>query len=277
MAIVSVIIPCFNQGKFIDDAVTSILNQTLQDFEIIIINDGSTDTYTVTKLMHYDKPKTRVIHTKNHGLAAARNEGIRASSGKYIQFLDADDVISRDKFKLQLNLLKNASKYSLSYTDYFPSTETDLTISVPGRYLSPRFNSNQYLKELISAWEIGLSIPVHCFLFNSLLFKENNIYFDETLINHEDWECWMNIFALKPEVYFIDKKLATYRIRDNAMCSDANLMKIGHLQALNKQRRMHKNNKELYFLIVKKIILVKYIMEIKSYYTSILSRLFKFL
>jgi len=273
--IVSVIIPCFNHGKFIDDAVNSVLNQTCQDFEIIIINDGSTDDFTVSKLMYFDKPKTRVIHTANRGLAAARNEGIKASSGRYLQFLDADDVISEDKFTIQIRQLEKGSKYSLSYSDYLPATETDLTIAVPGRYLNPRFYSEQYLKELISAWEKGLSIPVHCFLFSTALFKENNIWFDETLVNHEDWDCWMKIFSLHPEVYYTDQKLATYRIHDNAMCADRHAMKRGHLQALNKQRRMFKNNKTLYFLILKKIIWVKYIQEIELNIGSIIRSLNK--
>ena len=81
---VSVIMPCFNQGKFVDGAVNSVLNQTYQNFEIIIINDGSTDKKTNEILKNYKKPKTRVIHTKNQGPCIARNIGINAAQGEYI-------------------------------------------------------------------------------------------------------------------------------------------------------------------------------------------------
>ena len=79
---VSVIIPCYNHGVYIDETVDSVLDQTFQDFEIIIINDGSTDEFTVEKLKTYNKPKTKVIHTSNQGLSSARNNGIRASTNR---------------------------------------------------------------------------------------------------------------------------------------------------------------------------------------------------
>lgn len=88
---VSVIIPCYNHGQYIDEAVNSILKQTYQDFEIIIVNDGSTDSLTIEKFRTYHKPKTTVIHTENSGPSAARNTGIRAAKGEYILTLDADD------------------------------------------------------------------------------------------------------------------------------------------------------------------------------------------
>ena len=88
---VSVVIPCYNHGQYLDEAVNSILKQTYQDFEIIIVNDGSTDPFTAEKLRNYYKPKTTIIHTENRGPSAARNTGIRAAKGEYIVTLDADD------------------------------------------------------------------------------------------------------------------------------------------------------------------------------------------
>ena len=71
MPTVSVIIPCYNHGQYLDDAVESVLRQTYEDFEIIVINDGSTDERTNELLKTYEKPKTRVLHTTNQGLASA--------------------------------------------------------------------------------------------------------------------------------------------------------------------------------------------------------------
>jgi len=88
---VSVIVPCYNLGQYLDDAVRSVLAQTYQDFEIIVVDDGSTDSVTQTILATYAAPKTRVIRTAHRGLAAARNAGIAEASGRYLCALDADD------------------------------------------------------------------------------------------------------------------------------------------------------------------------------------------
>jgi len=88
---VSVIIPCYNQGEYLDEAVDSVLAQTYQDVEIVVVNDGSTDAATQALLADYRRPKTRVINTANGGLAAARNLAISHSTGAYLCALDADD------------------------------------------------------------------------------------------------------------------------------------------------------------------------------------------
>lgn len=235
MAVISVIIPCYNQGRYIDDAVYSVLNQSYQDFEIIIVNDGSTDRFTNDLLKSYNRPKCTVVHTRNKGLAAARNAGLKLATGDYIQFLDADDILHSEKFEIQIKRLRQTSKYSLAYCDYFTSTEFNLKEEFPARYLSPQFRSQDYVTELICSWEKEMSIPCHCFLFSSSIFKNTDILFDEELPNHEDWECWMKVFALKPEVSYFDQKLATYRIRSTAMSFDRSRMHKGFVMALNKQ------------------------------------------
>jgi glycosyltransferase involved in cell wall biosynthesis len=87
----SVIIPCFNQGQFVEEAIDSVFAQSDQDFEIVIVNDGSTDEATNAVLAGLSRPKTRVLTTANRGLAAARNLAIANSRGRYICALDADD------------------------------------------------------------------------------------------------------------------------------------------------------------------------------------------
>jgi glycosyltransferase involved in cell wall biosynthesis len=88
---VSIIIPCFNLGEFLTEAVDSVLAQTCQDFEIVVIDDGSTDRPTNEVLSTLARPKTRVLRAPHAGLAAARNLGIASTSGDYLCALDADD------------------------------------------------------------------------------------------------------------------------------------------------------------------------------------------
>jgi len=93
---VSVIIPCYNQGVYLNEAVESVLVSTYKDFEIIIVNDGSTDKSTLALLKEYQKPFTRVVPASHQGLAEAGNAGIHNSSGTCILPLDVDDKISPD-------------------------------------------------------------------------------------------------------------------------------------------------------------------------------------
>jgi GT2 family glycosyltransferase/SAM-dependent methyltransferase len=89
---VSVVIPCFNLGAYVDEAVQSVLAQTRQDAEILIVDDGSDDPVTQHLLASYRRPRTRIIRTANRGLPAARNTGLEEARGRYVSFLDADDL-----------------------------------------------------------------------------------------------------------------------------------------------------------------------------------------
>lgn len=91
--LVSVVISNFNYGKYLHEAIDSVLAQTFQDFEIIIIDDGSTDLYTREILTALNKPKTQVIFQENQGLPRTRNNGIKIAQGKYICCLDSDDCL----------------------------------------------------------------------------------------------------------------------------------------------------------------------------------------
>jgi glycosyltransferase involved in cell wall biosynthesis len=88
---VSVLISCFNLGRYLDEAVESVLAQTCQDFEILVVDDGSTDTETQSVLAHFDRPKTRVLQMAHGGIAAARNFAVANSTGDYVCIFDADD------------------------------------------------------------------------------------------------------------------------------------------------------------------------------------------
>lgn len=105
---ISIIVPCFNQGQFLSEALNSVYNQTYSDWECIIINDGSTDdTEKIALEYSHQDSRFRYIKTKNSGLSAARNEGIRNASGQFIQLLDADDLIEHDKLLSAIEAYKN--------------------------------------------------------------------------------------------------------------------------------------------------------------------------
>lgn len=211
--VISVIIPCFNQGQYIDDAIESVLNQTLQDFEIIIINDGSTDDITNKKLSHYNKPKTRVIHTENQGLSAARNRGFREAKGEFIQFLDADDTISPLKFEEQLGIFEKFKEVGICYTDYkIYDSDKKIFLNVPDK----KFLGEEPLKDFLFRWERGLSIPIHCALLKRNIWN-SNLPFNEELRSREDWHMWCSLAARNIKFKYLDKEYAIYRFHETNM------------------------------------------------------------
>lgn len=256
--LVSVIIPCYNQGRYLDDALLSILNQTHNEWECIIVDDGSTDeTKSVAMNWQQRDQRFRYVYKKNGGLSSARNYGLSFCKGAYIQFLDADDVIVPVKFEMQIQAIADMPGCTIALCDYMPSDEFDLTRPFDeGRYLKPFFSGDDFLQSLIYDWEVSLSIPCHCFLFSSFYFLEKNIRFDENLPNHEDWECWMRIFAMKPKVVQIKECMAVYRIRRAAMSYDAERMTKGFLSAIDKQMQLFKKDRYYHNLLRQKYYLV---------------------
>ncbi len=102
---ISVLLPCFNHGAFVDEALASVFAQTCQDFEVVVVDDGSTDPATVEKLSSLTDPRVRVLRTANQGLPAARNHAARHASGAVFCALDADDRLAPTWFEKALRVL----------------------------------------------------------------------------------------------------------------------------------------------------------------------------
>lgn len=102
---VSVIVPCYNLGRYLDEAVASVLAQTFNDYEILVVNDGSTEPDTRRLLADYRRPQTRVIASENRGLSGARNLGIREARGAYVCALDADDLLEPEMLEKSVRVL----------------------------------------------------------------------------------------------------------------------------------------------------------------------------
>jgi glycosyltransferase involved in cell wall biosynthesis len=111
-SLISVVIPCYNQGRFLKEAIESVLAQTYSRFEVIVVDDGSTDD-TAEVAARFDG--TRCLHQCNLGLAAARNAGLHASTGDFVVFLDADDRLLPDAIQDQLNCLENHFECAFVY------------------------------------------------------------------------------------------------------------------------------------------------------------------
>lgn len=148
---VSVIIPTYNCAKYLLIAVNSVLNQTFHDFEIIIVDDGSTDN-TKEILKNYIKEyqnKIRYFYQENNGPGAARNKGIKEAKGEYVAFLDSDDKLVENSLLLRKNFLDSYPEIGLVFTDYFVITVKDGPISslLEKKYFLKFFESAIYFRK----------------------------------------------------------------------------------------------------------------------------------
>jgi glycosyltransferase involved in cell wall biosynthesis len=234
LPLVSIIIPVYNSEKYVKDTLISINEQTYKNWECIIINDGSNDNSEKIILDYIiDKFKFKYIKINNQGLSNARNCGINASNGDLLQFLDSDDILLPQKIEHQVQFYtSNICKYFLSYTDYITGFDNDINTRHT-YYKSPIINTNDPLAYFIKNWERSLSIPPHCFLISKSLFTDHRIDFNVCLPNHEDFECWVQLFKLQNNFIYIDKPLCIYRISDNSMSKKMRLMGEGFILAIN--------------------------------------------
>lgn len=195
---VSVIIPCFNQGKYINEAVQSVLHSTFSEFEIIIIDDGSTDNYTKELLFSFSQPKIKLISIENHGVATARNIGIKNSCGEYILPLDADDKISTAYLEEAVAVLDSNPNIKIVCGDI------ELFGAKKGKLLLP-----EHSMEMILAQN---TIAVSS-LFRRSDFDKTQGFNPNMIIGFEDWDFWLSLLENGGEVFKIDKTCFFYRIK----------------------------------------------------------------
>lgn len=225
MVKVSVIIPCYNHGEYIKEAIDSVLSQTFNDFEIIVVNDGSTDKNTKAILDSLRGEKIKIIHTKHQGLAQARNSGIENSSGKYILPLDSDDRISSEYLANAVKFLDTDDTVKIVYCDAEWFGERSGLIKLPEFSMK-----NILLKNII---------------LSSAFFRRRDYDltrgYDKNLVCYEDWDFWLSLLDKGGKVYKIPKTLFYYRFRSNSMRHDAG----GNVLSYS-TRRIYLNHTELY-------------------------------
>lgn len=246
-SLISVIVPCYKQAQYLPETLNSVHLQTYQNWECIIVNDGSPDNTEEVALEWCKKDvRFKYIRKDNGGLSSARNKGLSVARGEFIQFLDSDDLIDSNKFCLQIEQLKEDNKVAVC--DYFPFDDFNRSYKAE-RYRSPFFDTDSIKKDIITAWEDKISFPPHCLLVPAKLIFKNNLWFDEQLSNHEDWLFWCQLFFYSSGVIYQKEKLAKYRVQDNSMCKDDKKMAVGYLEAANKIMLFYKNlrEEELFF------------------------------
>ncbi len=212
---VSVIIPTYNRAEYIADALRSALSQHYQDFEIVIVDDGSTDG-TRDIVAGFDDPRIRYLLKDNGGVSSARNLGIRESSGEYLAFLDSDDIWFPDNLAKKVSVLDAHPDAGLVCSDAYlfdGSTGTMLgrrwhDHGSPDR-IDPRKAARAPFKQLLKK---GCFITPQATLVRRSVFARAG-YFDESLRTHEDWDLFTRVAKLYP-ICLVDVPLLKIRKHD---------------------------------------------------------------
>jgi len=213
--LVSIIVPCYNQAQFLNEALQSVLDQTYTNWECIIVNDGSPD-HTEEVAQKWVAKDARFLYLKkeNGGLSSARNLGLEKAKGEFIQFLDSDDCIDKTKLELSLEQFEAIENRSVTIViSNFRMFVDDLGLSTEAYCNLDKVHFN--LENILYQWEEVFSIPIHCGLFDASLFK--SFKFPEHIKAKEDWVMWVSLFKTDCKVVFIAKPLAFYRRNPESM------------------------------------------------------------
>lgn len=241
LPIVSVVIPMFNVGQYIEQCIQSVLEQTFKNFEVICVDDGCTDD-TLHKLARFSDPRIKLIQQANRGLSGARNTGIFASKGMYVALLDADDFWAKEKLAAHINHLNTRPNVGVSYCPSLFVNEDGKPMGI-GQY--PKLK-NVSSKDVFCRNPVGNgSAPV----IRRRLLKEvafvsqkhgRKCIFDEDLRQSEDIELWLRIALLDNWKFEgIKLPLTFYRVNDGGLSSNLSKQYASWCLAMNKNQPGH--------------------------------------
>ena len=199
--LVSVIVPCYNYGRFIGETLESLQRQTLQNWECIVVDDGSTDNSAeVVQAFVKSDFRIRYVYQQNKGLPAARNTGIGATTGKYIQFLDSDDLLQPDKLQHHTAYLEAHPKVELVYGGlrYFYDGTSELIFSPQHKNTPWTLNKSGAGIDLLPFLVISCVIMPPMPVMRRTTIEKVTGLFTEDLPSCEDWEvlircCYKNV------------------------------------------------------------------------------------
>ncbi len=221
---VSVIVPIYQVEDYIRDSIESISRQTFKDYEVVLVNDGTTDDSVAIaeEVLKEHRIDYMVINQKNMGLAAARNSGIRNSSGEWIVCIDSDDFIREDFLKILYDgCLENNAKVSIANFQMVKNNKIHLTRK--HTYNNIVFNKEDILYKFLIR---NIKIIAPGMLVNKKLIVSNNLWYDEKIRFSEDLHLiWRLLFTVNRVVYN-PSPIYNYLQRENSIMTSSNVKKI---------------------------------------------------
>jgi glycosyltransferase involved in cell wall biosynthesis len=212
---VSVIIPAFNVALYISEALESVLAQTFKDYEVIVVNDGSSDTLELERVLEPFREHIVYLKQNNRGAAAARNAGLYVARGEYVAFLDADDLWEPNFLTSQLDFIESNGQCDLVYANARLFGDTPLS----GR---------TYMETSPSKGEVTFEslITARCNVITSGVVTRRQMIldvglFDEHLLRAHDFDLWLRMVRHGARAAYQRKVLLSYRVRSDSLSGDA--------------------------------------------------------
>lgn len=221
---ISVVVPCYNQGKFLSEALDSVLAQTLQEWECIVVDDGSTDNSAdIAKAYCAKDNRIRYVYQENAGPSAARNKGVSLTSAPLVFFLDGDDVILSELLGLGVEYMEKHTDCILYYTK--------------GEYFGSRHG--EFILNYTSYRDLLVANSIDCLCIVRRTDFERVGGFDEGLFGYEDWEFFIRLLYHNDTIYKEPQILFKYRCNDSP--SSVNYQ----AKARNDEKTMYIYNKHI--------------------------------
>lgn len=222
----SVLIPAYNAGAYIESALASALAQSYEDFEVLVVDDGSTDD-TAERVGACSDPRVVYLHQENQGPAAARNLGIGAARGEFVAFLDADDLWHPQKLEKHLALMGGNSRMGMSFSWFEVLYDGPQPVCTSPWFASPkqeRFDWSDFLERNWTGHSSSVVVRTRC--LRSLGG------FDPSFYTGEDFHLWIRIGQAGWEIGFLPEALSTYRKRQGSLTVDHLRIALDHLKVL---------------------------------------------
>ena len=207
--LISIIVPVYNAEKFLNDTINTVLDQTYQNFELIFVNDCSTDT-SVDIIKKYKDKRIKLINNKiNSKAAVTRNNGIKEAKGKYICFLDADDKWDKEKLQKQIEFM-NKKDCAFSFTGYEFAYENGIP-NGKKVYIPEKINYKQALK--------NTTIWTSTVMFDMTKLSKEDIYMP-IVDRGQDTACWWKVLKKVDYAYGLNEILSFYRRTNNSLSAN---------------------------------------------------------
>lgn len=233
MNLISIIVPCYNQAQYLDTCLQSVLDQSYVNWECIIVNDGSPDnTEEIAKIWTEKDARFKYIYKKNGGLSSARNAGITIANGAFMQLLDSDDVLEKNKLQTQIDafLKDNEIDISISGYRYFENGHTELKILGRDNFL-PEIAIMKNDSDVINLLNVRNPMVISAPLYKKSVFDTVGL-FDEDLFSLEDWDfhtrCALHKLKFQ-HVGFFPNSFTLIRLHGESMMRDTEKMERAYL------------------------------------------------
>lgn len=213
--LLSIIIPCYNSARFIASTLDMLISQDLTDFEVIVINDGSTDSTSEIVHSYSDKyPCIKVIDKINEGVSVARNTGIDACCGEYVYFLDSDDTLPDDTLNFFRNILTSHRDFDMFGFGYISTQNEKLLKTYVSKNFSDCKMNNSQLTEGFFTKKLPLNICST--IYKRTFLNENTIRFVQGVKIGEDVEFILKAVLQARSLYYNSRICFNYQIRDDS-------------------------------------------------------------